>query len=313
MFKLSENEKEKIVKMYVDSKISIRSIGRMLKIDRRRVSKALRTRRIEIKKKDDAMRIANTKHIKTVFKGNEQEKAYITGLVIGDIYPIKKSRYTLRLTTATTHNHFINLLREVFSKYGPVHIYPAKQNDNYRWNISIDLDLESFSFLLKRDSIKLPERDLLYSFLAGLIDSDGSIQIRKTGKNFQFIVRVFSQNRGLLKDLQEILSKMDFKNSLYINSKKGKVKKSKNLTIISNKDDYVLELYSKEDVINLLKVLPIKHPEKILWKEMILEIHNKNLKKHEEIKNILCDLRDKIGKSVEGCIEYSKEVYEANH
>lgn len=275
-------------------------------ISRTKITKIIKNKGINIKEG----RYFLTKHIKSEFLGNIDEEAYLLGFVNGDLYVNPKNSHTLRLSSGTTHRDFFKLIKICFDLYGPIYCYPTKQNDEYKWNISIELDLKSFSFLLdtKKSNLQWPKYSFIY-FLAGSIDSDGSIIIRKVRDNFQYIVRIFNQNVELLKRIKEELIDSGYHPIIYVNARKGKIKKSKHSIMISNKDDYILELCRKDEVIKLIKKLPIKHPEKIKWKSLIFEIEQQGFKKYKEIENRLNDLRNKISSEVENFIEESKIKY----
>ena len=171
------------------------------------------------------------------------------GLVEGDLTALKKSKYTIRLSVGSTHRLFFNMLKNVFGGYGPIHLYPTKHKKNYKWNMSIDLDSESFNFLLGNYDCCFGGKEMFLNFLAGLIDSDGSIYIRKSDKYIQYLIRVFSQNVGLLKELKHHLSALNLNPSLYLNAKKGKVLKNKGASFGYKQDYYILELSRKNEVI----------------------------------------------------------------
>lgn len=118
------------------------------------------------------------------------------GFVLGDVHVFRKSRFTLRAITHTTHKNFVDLFEKLFDKYGKVHCkyYEARAE----WRLYVDLDYPSFKFLEQRRYDFLPSSvngNNFLSFLAGYIDSDGSTLIRKAGKYFQFMVKIFGQNK----------------------------------------------------------------------------------------------------------------------
>jgi len=307
---LPENQINEIIEMYTKRKNSIKKIERTLKINRRIISRVLRENKVAIIEKEKAMLLANTKHRKIPFSGNENEKAYIVGLVEGDLHARKKSKYTLRLTTGTTHRDFLELIKSIFAKYGPVYCYPVKQKEEYRWNISVEIDLNSFSYLLKRkEYLNKVCRDSFIYLMAGLIDSDGSIIVRKTEKYFQYVIRFFSQNRTLLGGIKNKLQMLGYSPHIYINSKKGKIKVSKHSIMVSNKDDLCLELSCKREVVKLLRILPINHPEKIQWKNIIFNLEDEKQIYHKDIKRLLEKARGGIQLDVKQFIDEAKEKY----
>ena len=70
------------------------------------------------------------------------------------------------------------------------------------WRITVYLD-NSFDFLLPdkrkefiREILSTDKTGIFMHFLAGLIDSDGSLIVRKVYINFQFLIRIFGKIRS---------------------------------------------------------------------------------------------------------------------
>lgn len=303
-----------ITKLYTKDRLPIRKIAKKLKINRTLITRTLKESKVKIMENEKATRLTNTKHKKLKFRENYNEKAYLTGLKLGDLYTSQISKYTLGVNTGTTHTSFLNLLQLVFKKYGPIWIYPIKNKKQYSWNIHMYLDLKSFNFLLNKN-IKLNSfsKESFFHFLAGLIDSDGSIIIRKAGKYFQYIIRIFNQDTNLLNIIKNQLNLLGFKTNFYINNKKGKILVSRYITAKCNKDNYVLELSQKKQVIKLLKQLPIKHPEKILVKKNIFNIYEQNKIYYKDIEKRIKNTRNKINTEVKLSITKAKKAYNLKH
>ena len=307
---LSKSEISTIIRLYSEKQYSLRKIAKELLISRGVIRKALINANTGIRSNYISLKLTNTKHQKTPFSGDINEKAYILGLVKGDLTPIKKSKQTLRLTVASTHKSFLNYVKTVFEKYGPVHIYPTKDKDNYKWNMSIDLDFNSFSFLLEareQSDFEFNDESLMW-FLAGFIDTDGSIYIRKTGRYAQFIIRMFGQDKKLLELINKKLYRNGYHPNLYISAKKGEVRKSLSRTIVYNKDYYILELSRKKEVIKLMNSLPLQHPEKIARKKILGDLSNKRVTYREDVEEMAI-LRGKIKEKVKKDIKEAETKY----
>lgn len=283
--RLTGNEVNSIINSYKSTK-SVRKTSRELGIHRRVINRILREQNINVLENEDATRLANIKKVKKSFDGNDNEKSYMMGLVEGDLTALKKSKYTIRLSVSSTHRLFFNMLKNVFGNYGPIHLYPTKCKENYKWNMCIDLDYESFGFLLKTNDYLFKDNEMFMNFLAGLIDSDGSIYIRKSDKYIQYLIRVFSQNIGLLRELKDRLMALNLNPTLYLSAKKGKVLKNREASFKYNRDYYILELSRKNDVIKLLNILPIRHPEKLKRREIIFDVNRKGIKFHKDEKRM---------------------------
>ena len=294
---------------------SIRKITKVLKMGRGTVRRILVENGFRIMENEKAIRLANTKHQKLPFCGTEEEKTYLTGLTKGDITPMRKSKYTLRLTVSTTHSSFIRLLLTLFEKYGPIYVYPTKQKMcGYQWNISIELDAKSFNFLLNvknKNNITLwANKTLFIHFLAGIIDSDGSVFIRKTGKYIQYVIRVFNEDLKLLESMKHLLKKVGFNPSLYINSEKGESRIKNDSVLEYNENYYILELSRKKEVVKILKLLHIRHPEKVVWKEIIFKLESNHIIYSKNAEKLVKSLRNKIAREVRQCINEAKIAYE---
>src|SRR3989344_2112482 len=163
-----------ILEGYAETK-SVRSLSRQSGINRATITKLLNESNIKMLTHDAATRSANLKYEKTCFLGNNQDKAYLYGFVLGDVHVFKKSKFTLRAITHTTRTSFIDLFRDEFNRYGKVN---CKRRKNGDWSLWVDSDYGSFCFLEERSKDLLPDwicQSNFFSFLSGLIDSDGSV------------------------------------------------------------------------------------------------------------------------------------------
>ena len=307
---ISKIKSKKVIELY-EKTLSTRKVASILKMGRGTIRKILNENNIKIMDKEKAMRIANTKHDKISFSQDENEKAYLIGLITGDIHARKKSKYTLRLTSATTHRAFIDMFEKAFSQYGKVFVYPIKNRYMYQWNLTVDLDLKSFSFLLKKqENLDLMNEDNFISFLAGFIDTDGSLIIRKVRDNFQYVVKIFNQNKTLLEDIKYKLESLKITSGIYLNARKGETRKWKDKTFVYNKDYYCLEICRRKDVIKLLRILPLGHSEKIRKRDMILNVERQNIKHWNKIENLIKRLRDEIKIETKQTIDQARIKYE---
>lgn len=304
-----------ITNLYSQEQMSLRRLARKFISNKRTIHKILEENGVKVRSDDEAVRLANTKHKKSSFSGNACERAYMMGLIEGDITPNQKSKYTLRLTVSSTRSALVDLVKDVFEKYGPIYIYATKNNiTNYKWNMTVELDYNSFSFLMnsKVESIKC-NKNLMFSFISGLVDSDGSLFIRKIEKYFQYVLRIYNENLHLLKTIQHFLEKEKFNTSLQLFSKRGEIRKTKGKVLIYNNDYYVLEILRKKDLIRLLPLLSIKHPEKLLWKDKVRYIKSKEFKLWNEIEDDVECLRKYINKIYEKGLTEAKDTFESKH
>ncbi len=286
-----------IIKLYKQGR-PVRELSRTFRIGRKTINKILEENNIRILGSRAALiRIGYIKEKKR-FKITPKEKAYLFGLVMGDLTPVKKSNYTLKLITHTTHPAFVQLLKKSFAKYGP---FSSIINKNNEFRCSIYLDLESFSFLLdskKYKAQKLIIKNAFFDFLGGFIDSDGSIMVKKRGKSFGYYIRFYGENLELLKKLKSKLKKIGYSTSIHKNHSKGEISNHNGRKFKYNEDYYALEIYKKQEVVNLLKILPIRHKERILKKELIFNIEKRGLNSWLEIEEEVLSLRKSIKEDV---------------
>ena len=278
---------------------SVRELSRRFKIDRAKIRMILRDNGIEIKDSRSALIAMNIIKEKSKITLSSNEKAYLYGLVLGDLTPVRKSNYTLKLITYSTHKTFMDLLYRTFEKYGVTSYKETKNKDRYRFHTHIDLD--SFSFLLNSKDEVIPDwitSENFFDFLAGFIDSDGSVILRKSGKYFQFVIRFFGQNLNLLNEIKKKLKFLGYNLSIHKGHSKGDVSYHKGIKFEYNKDYFTLEVYKKSQTIDLLNKIPIRHPEKIAKREMIFSVENRNFVHWKDVEKEVKELKSKIKQTV---------------
>jgi len=269
---------------------SIRELSRTFRIGRGTIKKILKENGILIKDSRSALIAIGYIKEKSKFVLPPQEKAYIYGLVLGDLTPVRRSNYTLKLITHSTHKTFMDLLQKTFEKYGITNYKETKNKNTFRFQSHVDL--ESFSFLLDSKGEAMPNwinPENFFDFLAGFIDSDGSVMLKRMGKGIFYGIRLFGQNFELLSEIKRKLEIIGFNSSIHISHYKGEISYHNGVKFQYNKDYYILETKRKQAV-QLLKLIPIRHPEKILKRELIFKIYSKNVihwnKVEKEIQNL---------------------------
>ena len=170
------------------------------------------------------------------------------------------------------------------------------------WCLSIDLDYKSFSFLEDRTKFGLPDwisGSSFFSFLSGFIDSDGSIIVRKSGDYFQYVIRLFGQDKELLKQIKGTLEKMGFTPTFYRNFEAGRTRIWRGKVMKYNKDYYAVDIFKKSDSVQLLRLLKLRHDEKIIRRELALSIYRRSLILWDDIKKEVLKLREQIKQEVQ--------------
>ncbi len=277
---------------------SIRELSRTFRFGRGTIKKILKENGIVIKDSRSALIAIGYIKEKNKFVLSPQEKAYLYGLVLGDLTPVRKSNYTLKLITHSTHKTFMDLLQRTFEKYGPTNYKETKNQSMFRFQSHVDL--HSFSFLLDSKQESIPEwinNENFFYFLAGFLDSDGSVTLKRMGNHIFYNIRFFGQNLALLNEIKDRLKEFGFYSSIYLTHKKGYARYHNKIMFRYNKDYYTLET-RKSHTIELLKNIPIRHPEKIMKRDLIFKINNKNISRWSEVEEEVDKVRRLINESI---------------
>ena len=277
---------------------SVRLLSRKYTLDRKYIRKLLIEEGTRLLSSLESIQLANLKFEKTPCTTRVEERAYMYGFVLGDVHVHKKSSVTLRLVTHTTHETFVDLFKSIFERYG--HVYCRYIEKSRSWRVSIDVDSESFSFLYLQGS-SLPElvkRNFL-SFLAGFVDADGSIILRKSGKYFQYIIRLCGEDGVLLKEIISCLQEMGISCSFFKNATAGETRVLDGVTLTYNHDYYAFDICRKEEVIRLLRIIPLRHEEKIKKKDLLFRTYSRHLIYWDDVKSVVQSFREQIRQKVQ--------------
>lgn len=191
-------------------------------------------------------------HKRTNFSENLEEKAYLIGFRIGDLYVNKThpNSPTIRVSTNTTKKEQRVLFKKLFSKYGHVKQYNTDKNGATSLRAFVN---NSFNFLLeKKDKIDdwiLQNNTYFLNFFAGYVDAEGSFCIYN-GYGGVFSIR--SQDKNIL---WSIYGKLREGRILCKPPKlvwpAGEIRSN----IRNNKDAWGLFIYRKDSLIELVKIL----------------------------------------------------------
>ncbi len=227
----------------------------------------LKAHGIELRDKVDAQIIAVTKHQKSTFRGDASEKAYLEGLAVGDFDCTTHGR-AVRVRLSTTHPAMMELFRSQFADYGFIHAYPRHSElSGFEWSLECDLD-RSFSFLLKPKGFNAreyssPSRFL--SFLAGFFDAEGSIFYHKKRWSGGFEVSISNLNFELLEWMKGRLTSMGFHPAV----QRSKQKLNRGVRN-GGSEIWRLRLWRLEEAKRFLKVIPIRHREKVAKADLVM-------------------------------------------
>lgn len=168
--------KKELTKLYYKEKKSKYKIGRIYNCSFKTVLNRMR----EFGMKPLSRSVIQSKYKKKDFSGNNFEKAYIIGFRLGDlnIYKTTSSAEVIVARCHTTKKEQLNLIKNIFKKYGKVTISKLNKSNSYHINCFLN---NSFEFLLKKggEVEKWITNNDGYSksFAAGYIDAEGNIGI----------------------------------------------------------------------------------------------------------------------------------------
>ena len=212
--KIIQSSKKLIQSLY-DQGNSMASIGKKLGC----TSAAILRKMKKYKIKPRSSWEANIIHKRTNFSGILTEKAYLIGFRIGDLNT-KNSRNFVKIKSSTTKNEQLQLMKQLFTKYGPVWIGKNLYKNRVVYNFATSLN-KSFNFLIpKLKNIPrwiMKNNEYFYSFFAGYCDAEGSIGIY----NNMAKLRVGSYDKTLLKQAHKKLLSLGIKNTFILETRAG--------------------------------------------------------------------------------------------
>lgn len=221
-------DKKTLTKLY-SSKLSLKDIGKMLGCSPATVLKKFR--KFNIRTRTSWQN--NIVHKRNDFSNNLQEKAYLLGFRIGDLNVKRNSPSSLIIVKSnTTRPEQKNLLKNLFSNYGPVWISKSKGHTSV------------FHFTSSLNNS--------FSFLAGYTDAEGSIGIYDK----RAAIRIGSYDKDILKQIYTSLNRLKIINTLNLEKSAGKYGKQ-----TLNGDFYRVNIRDRYSVKSLLvQLLPyLKH------------------------------------------------------
>jgi hypothetical protein len=278
----------KVTEQMVDEWVKRYEAGESLKqiagseVDSVTVWNHLKSSGVVLRDKVEAQIKAVTEHPRRKFEGSRSDIAYLCGFAMGDCHVVRHGR-AVRVRTSTTHPAMADLFESLFGRYGFVHRYPRKAKlVPFEWSLEVDLD-ESFGFLLSSRETIIEEctgsLELMFSFLAGLIDAEGTIYYHRKGMNGGFEIYLTNKDTFLLGRVQRCLESIDIFTKLETRMQiPERMAEGKKETISR------LVIWRDRDVESVLRMLQVRHGEKRRKRELALEIMNRrDLSRRERI------------------------------
>lgn len=251
-----------------------------------------------------------TKRVKTSIGGSTDERSYLQGFAHGDLDVRRASSIAIVASSTSTHRAFASLFESLFRDYGPIYRYPVfDKTSGYRWKVAARLD-NSFSFLLPEQRRHFPtaaDASHFFAWLAGIIDSDGSIGIIHSGEYVRFNLEISNQDLPLLLHIRRELGKLGY-------SPTGPYKRrsesyvTPNLNIKYRQDMYCLAIQRVPEAKEILTLTPLSHAEKCKKKEYVLALRTPAKWDAEERK--ITAMRDDTDCAVQQFIQQARESYE---
>ncbi|MDA4135834.1 MAG: LAGLIDADG family homing endonuclease [Thaumarchaeota archaeon] len=253
---------------------------------------------------------SRSKHKRTPFKGSPEDAAYMVGFKNGDLTAWQVSGTAVMVTSTTTHPAFARLFHDLFDKYGKVYEYPMYDGERgYKWKLGTRLD-NSFQFLLTNSEDALTgfasSESLFLSWLAGLLDADGHINIGIDRSYTRVRLDFGSINLSLLGSLKKVLLSLDYSPTGPYAGQKAGFTTPRGITY--NSDMWRLDIQGTADARRLLTNLPIRHLEKIQKKELALSLQSSS--DFQEAKTRLGEIKSSIRAQVSRFIEEAQRSYE---
>jgi hypothetical protein len=256
---------------------------------------------------------SRSKHKRKSFDGTQEQEAYILGFRHGDLTAWQISGTAIMVTSTTTHPAFATLFRELFESYGHVYEYPMyEEGKGYKWKVAIRLD-NSFRFLLysAEEAVKslASNRRAFLSWLAGLVDADGSIYFTNNAGHVRITLAIGITKPELLKSIVSMIASLGYKaDGPYLAYKAG-ARTPHGIVYVN--DLWRIYFQRSEETQQLLRELPIRHPEKIVQKELAISLSQPT--KWTEIEARVRDIRWQIEAETDQFVEHAKQEYLRKH
>jgi hypothetical protein len=248
-----------------------------------------------------------TPNTKRQFDGSTLDRAYLQGFARGDLDVRRVSALAIMVSSTSTHPAFVSLFESLFKNYGPVYIYPIYDAvRGYKWKVAARLDM-SFDFLLPESGTpNLKTREEFLAWLAGLVDSDGSLGIIHDSSRIRINLQLSNEDLSLLRYVKARLAELGYHPvGPYRNYPKGHVTGA--WRIRYNMDMHYLTLQRFREVRDFVSRLPLRHDEKRRRKFLILRLHQPL--KWKSWSSKVEDLRDEIEREVHECVLAAERDY----
>lgn len=244
--------KDELKSLYIDKKLSLSRIAEIYKCCPTVILDKMKKYGIPRRTISET----STRHPKNNFNGDSIEKSYLIGFRLGDLR-VRKDHNLIGIGCGTTKPKQIQLIKTLFSPYGPIWI--TKKDKNGAFHIDCSLN-SSFRFLLlKYNSIPkwiLRNKKNFFGFLAGYTDAEGNIGISQERAKF----RIRSYDKEILYQLHNRLRNLNIKSLFGLDQKSHIAKRG----VVFRKDSWQIVVNERKSLLKLFKFLEplIKHKKR---------------------------------------------------
>ena len=270
---------DELRRLYWDEELSTCALGRYFGTYQSTALQWMRRYNIPRRDRVQAVIKACSKYVKKPFNGTLEDKAYLLGFAFADLGR-RRHGYQIQVGTHTTHPAFTQLFKNLFEGFTHVYERPRfnKWSERYEWELEASLH-PSFDFLLSPKRVPewvLQDDGVFLHFLAGYSDGEGILSVAKNGKRcVAFLFCIASEDESILRSIKEKMISMGFHPYLWILRKAGEANVFNGRIVRYTKDNWMLRLKRKGEVIKMLKMLPLKHREKVRKKQLMLKLRDK--------------------------------------
>ncbi len=280
-YNINISEKE-LERLYLEKKVSSPEIARKFKCSPGLIRNRLREYKIPLRPIQEALPLSNTpKYPRHNFSEDLEEKAYLIGFRLGDLYVYQARPRTIVISMSSTKYNQIKLFESLFSKYGHIWRGPKKGPHGEKETMVCCYLNNTFNFLVeKKDLIEpwiLKNKKYFAAFLSGYSDAEGSFCL--CGENGVFNLR--SQDKNILHQIRAKLIKLGI---ILRPAQLARKEGTRDITgTTSNKDIWGLWIYRKDALLKLIELInPYSgHADK----RKSMEIVKNNVLKRNEMYN----------------------------
>jgi hypothetical protein len=203
----------------------------------------------------------------------------------------------------------IVLFRSLFSPHGPIYQYPKKSDlTGYEWCLDSDLD-DSFAFLLepgKELEEILESPSLFFAFLAGFFDAEGSVYYHKKASHGGFEFALANTREDLILRIAKRLRELGF-------TPKVRRERQQPSRGVVNGGEWItrLSIWRYDQVVRILKLLPLKHGEKVEKRQLALRLDYKaDRKVRDSLIGEWVNLKQRIRNGRDECVRAAERKFE---